>query len=1676
MGCFQLEYREIYTIGSLYSFGLYYQFSVFSNISRDFKSILSKICYANMKVKAGKPQRVVKKTRHQENSRPHERRRENDSSILSSVPLLYYPENGRPGNFQVFKKAFHEYCQATYGKVSSIISTERDYVPERPRLPGETRQRNPQVTADSDSSSDDTSEAGDDEGNDEHNAVGTTEPPAVVPRIRAPRLRRQRRSTHIAEDGADNDFTASGTSSNAQQHASSGEGHGDLPNVGDEINRLILAEQVKEYAREVIAVKKKKELMYGALKTRLSDSSIARLKEAPRWQEIEDNMDFLRLWKLIVKTHHTRGEKATDIAKFECRDYYHEMKQKEREGLGAFKERFLRQISLMKSMKVTVPSESEQVVDFLTKLDPRYDEIRRDLHRDAVRGIKAFPDKLSRLQRIITDYDIRGSAPSFTQNSVFHTKGDAPSGKNRVSAKGNKPNVDNPQARPGNPQQQEKRCWGCGEAGHFKNNCPKAKKKALSAGKGGKSGDNVVHLTTSEGTLDDLDDAVFHCVEVFNIGKGYNALDVLLDNASSIHIFRNKDLLTNVRPAGVPLKVGGIGKSTITASMTGEFHPFGTVYYDKGATANILSMARVRDQHFVKYDYDEDTFVVEASNGQSYSFERSGKYYVYTPTVSVNIQTVVEQEARYTKREVADARAARRAMQALGHASAKDVAAMLKSGAIANAPFTVQDLARAASIWGADVGSLKGKAKERKADPVKTEYVPRQTPKHQTLMADIMFVEGDPYLVSVSKPLGLTLVNHLKGSRSASTLMAAISNQLNRYTAQGFVVKTILTDGEGGLMSLEAYLNGEGISVNPAGPGQHVPVVENKIRQIKERCRAVINTLPYTLPANLLKWLVMFSVSRLNMLPCGTRVDTTSPREIFTGRKLDFKRDLKLCFGEYVQAKNPAVQKNSLAARTDGCIVMLPTNNIQGSVRMYSLRTKSIVTRDRFTLLPMPTEVIDHMNREASRQKRKVSEEPQFRLRDRSVEQIRQWSETAAVQPEQPLLQQEPRPDIDDIAVDSSDGESESESENYNGASDHEEVIQAIPAANDDAPAAADVDDPSANEAEAPPVGADCPAGMDEPGPCVVATTSVKRARGKDSIHDDRPAKRENSSALGLTLIVHEEVPCIFNISVREAVRKHGTTATESIRKELQQMEDKEVWEPLTLDTLRERPGKKIASKMFLKEKFKADGSFEKLKSRFVAGGHQQDRTIYDDLSSPAVSMTSLFIILAIAATEKRCVISVDVPGAYLNTDIEKRVYMRIAKDIADIMVEMNPSKYRKCQLADGSIIVLLKKALYGCVEAALLWYEHLRSTIEAAGFQRNGYDRCVFNRVEDGVQTTICVYVDDLLITSTDESHAQRAVEILRKRYGELSVNEGNQHSYLGMMIDFDRKARLVNIGMSKYIEDILDIMWDGGSAASPAALNLFNTDKGTLLDKEKSHEFHSRVARILYLAKRVRPDLLLTVSFLSSRVQLATTQDWDKLMRLVRYLACTKAEQLTLGADRPYRVIVYIDSSFAVHSDGKGQTGVFLTFGRGAIYACSEKQRFVARSSCECELYGDSDGLTPALGARNFTEAQGYKQQPAMVMQDNLSTITMANKGCSTSKRTRHINIRELWIHDKIRLGECVMQHCRTNIMVADALTKPTQGSLLRWQRSMLLGCEPVPTLPPTQCGGGAAGEETA
>ena len=245
---------------------------------------------------------------------------------------------------------------------------------------------------------------------------------------------------------------------------------------------------------------------------------------------------------------------------------------------------------------------------------------------------------------------------------------------------------------------------------------------------------------------------------------------------------------------------------------------------------------------------------------------------------------------------------------------------------------------------------------------------------------------------------------------------------------------------------------------------------------------------------------------------------------------------------------------------------------------------------------------------------------------------------------------------------------------------------------------------------------------------------------------------------------------------------------------------------------------------MFIRSKYNPDGTFNKLKARLVAGGDQQDKSIYNDLSSPTVSTSSVFDVMAIAAHEGRKTAVVDVGGAFLNARMGGTipVHMRLDKTMTDFVIGLD-KRYRRYTDAGGRVTVLLKRALYGCVESAGLWHDNLCVTIGELGYIKNEIDGNVFNRVaHEGVQCTACVHVDDLFITSKNDKMISELCEGLRAKYGDISLAHGPLINYLGMNVDITESGQ-AKVTMKGYIEDVLVEAGLPGTARTPATEGLY-------------------------------------------------------------------------------------------------------------------------------------------------------------------------------------------------------------------------------------------------------------
>ena len=1168
---------------------------------------------------------------------------------------------------------------------------------------------------------------------------------------------------------------------------------------------------------------------------------------------------------------------------------------------------------------------------------------------------------------------------------------------------------------------------------------------------------------------------------------------ILLDTCAEVSVFKDQVYFYHIEESNESLIIEGVeGGSGVHVSLIGETD-FGVLYHSNRIIANILSFGDCVDKLYsVRYDSSLDEFKVQpVKDGPIFLFRRfpgKANIYIYDPDAKfMAVATVKDNMAKYTKREVKRAELARKYLKNLVN-TAGTLIKMLNKNKIRNMPIGVLDVARSIDIWGKDLANLKGKTTRDKAQVYQREHnkIARSLiPEKQILYIDIMFFNREPFLLTkTSPPLNYRAAMKL-ANRTAGEIAKNLQDTILNIQSLKLQVIAIASDEESGVDSPEMRRLiskiDPTIDIDITSGGEALGVIERDIRTVKERLRGVINTLPFQLDEVLEEWLVTYVIYFLNWLPSDTNVEWQSAFEKIFGRTLNADTDLLYGFGDYVQISEGETD-NSMEERTRGALALAPCGDDTSAWHFLAIDTWKTVTRNRCDVLPMPTETINYINNKARTNKGSrgtIGEVLRVGLY-RSDDLVHYYSDEDAdsisdeeeldvqvppyVLPDGTNFNPVPQYTVEDVEDDDSIFEVNERDDEF---ADRETVGNAVEEIDPNLifeifGPDSDNEDKDIHEEVAPPPEDDNP---QAPAPRYNLrsgnTQLGRQSRRRFDTYERKnvvAALRTDSKYRSLSRFGRRKV-LAMNLTIKQAIRRKGYDAVLSIVKEITQLNERGTFNGVILEELSpDDLARVISSSMFLKEKYSPDGVFEKLKARLVAGGHLQDRTVYDNGGSPTATTSSVFLVATLAAHEGRAVGKIDFPGAFLNAampeDDSKTVFVKLNKFESMVLLNIDPS-YDKFIDKKGHITVRLRRALYGCVESARLWYEKLSTDLAQIGYVKNPVDMCVFNRNEqDGTQSTLVLHVDDCLITASTEDHLSKIIEEIEKMYPKLEKFRGRVINYLGMIFDFSTDNK-VKVTMPNYVEDVLEFCEDvEGVAKYPAADNLFKIDSTSPLLSDKDKEFfHSGVAKILYLAKRIRPDMLTAVSFLTRRVNFPSIQDLTKFSRLIKYLRYSKDLGICLEATVNLQVLAYVDASHGVHEDMKSHTGCTIGIGKGPIYSKSTTQKLNSKSSSESELIGLSDSSNQIIWTRNFLLGQGYHLPPATVFQDNQSTIKMIENGKSNSERTRHIAVRFYFIADRVASKEIQLQYMPTGDMLADILTKPLNGILFYKLRAALL-----------------------
>ena len=1033
---------------------------------------------------------------------------------------------------------------------------------------------------------------------------------------------------------------------------------------------------------------------------------------------------------------------------------------------------------------------------------------------------------------------------------------------------------------------------------------------------------------------------------------------------------------------------------------------------------------------------------------------------------------------------------------------------LLKRNVIANCPVTPADVEAAEHIFGPDIGSLKGKTKRRNPPIVESPVTPVPTnilKRYQkvTLCVDIMYVNRVVMVVSISRNIKFRTIKAIPNNKSG-VILKSMQAIIQIYRRNGFAVELALMDGE--FVHLRGELASMGVTLNDTSCDEHVGDVERFIRTIKERMRAIYNTLPFQkVPARLIVEMGKASVFLLNSVPQKNGLASKlSPRTIVTGQKLDFKRHCRFQFGQYVQTHEE--HNNSMSPRTVGALALRPTGNAQGSFYFMSLSTGRVLNRLRGTALPMPDDVIDRVHRMARQQKA----DPGLLFGDRNMNPI--YDEMSNDEEDEDYLpdsrtDEESRIDDDE---DGSNGDNLDDEGPTEGDGDELLNDDNGPWEYDAAPELVNTEGLGVGRYENSGVGGTESIGVDqaedemihqdgesdddpevykdsktsveddEKENATIGETEVepsgesrynlreKRTRSYNHLYDPemfRTEDSQNNKQEEVVLVTDGDAPKDTpQMSMKRGLRMFGEEGYTAVRKEMQQLHDRKVMQPVKrkdLTPVQKREA--LGYLMFLKKK--RNGT---VKGRGCADKRKQRAYITkEDSTSPTISTEAVFLTAVVDAWEGRKVAVLDVPGAFMQVDMDETVHVRFDGETVDKLLEIDEHLYASYvteEKGKKAMYVELLKALYGTLRAAQLFWEKLQAKlVNDWGFTPNRYDSCVVNKKVNGKQLTVAWHMDDLKVSHQDETALDEFIAMMEEEFGKetpLTIARGPIQEYLRMTLDFTEKGKVV-VKMSAYIKNMLKdapASMDG-HAITPAATHLFkvNTDNPKLMCKEKKELFVHLVMQGLYLSQRGRPDIRTAISFLCSRLNCPDKDDFKKLTRMIWYLRHTLYMCLVLGKDDSDSVRWWIDASYAVHPNMRGHTGATMSMGNGSIYSGSWKQKMVTQSSTESEVVGVHDVLPQILWTKKFLEDQGMSIKETVLYQDNMSSMLLERNGQqSSTKRTKHMDIWYFYVSDHVQNKTLSLKHCPTEEMLADYFTKPLQGALFNRLRNHIMGVE--------------------
>ena len=457
-----------------------------------------------------------------------------------------------------------------------------------------------------------------------------------------------------------------------------------------------------------------------------------------------------------------------------------------------------------------------------------------------------------------------------------------------------------------------------------------------------------------------------------------------------------------------------------------------------------------------------------------------------------------------------------------------------------------------------------------------------------------------------------------------------------------------------------------------------------------------------------------------------------------------------------------------------------------------------------------------------------------------------------------------------------------------------------------------------------------------------------------------------------------------------------------------------------------------VSCKWVFSVKYLADDTIDRYKARLVAKGFTQiPGKDFSATFAPVAKLTSVRLIISLAASYSWPLHQMDVKNAFLYGDLDETIYM-------------DPPPGFRAEGEYSGKVCRLRKSLYGLKQSPRAWFNRFSDVILSLGFTRCHSDHtCFTHRRPDGRTVIILVYVDDIIITGDDVSGITKVKKALSQSFDVKDL--GSLRYFLG--IEVARSRQGISLSQRKYT---LDLLQDTGMmgcrpASTPMDPNhKLSIESGELLPDASVYQ--RLVGRLIYLTN-TRPDITFAVSVVSQFMHAPRSSHLDAVHHILRYLKTCPGLGLFYSAGTQSGVSCFTDADYAGSKSDRRSTSGFCTFyGNHIISWKSKKQAVVSRSSAEAEYRAMAQGTCELLWVRAILKELGFPvSDSSTLFCDNKSALMLASDSV-LHERTKHIEVDVHFIREKVRSGIIVPEFVPSTDQTADMFTKSVGPSLLK------------------------------